>query len=61
MGAYLLRRLAAGEVPSLLDLERRFGSQTEETRPDRLLAGGGFQHPLALYDALLSPSATEVH
>ena len=29
LGAYLLRRLAAGEVPSLLDLERRFGSQTE--------------------------------
>ncbi|MCP3883471.1 MAG: hypothetical protein GY701_34465, partial [Sulfitobacter sp.] len=57
----LLRRLTAGKVPSLLDLERRFEPRNEETRPDRLLSSGGFQHPLALYDALLSPSATEVH
>ncbi len=61
LGAYLLRRLAAGEIPSLLDLERRFASQAEETSPDQLLSHGGSQHPLALYDALLSPCATEVH
>lgn len=61
LGAYLLRRLAAGEIPSLFDLERRFASQAEETSPDRLLSHGGSQHPLALYDALLSPCATEVH
>lgn len=61
LGAYLLRRLAAGEIPSLLDLERRFASQAEETSPDRLLSHGGSQHPLALYDALLSPCAPEVH
>ncbi len=61
LGAYLLRRLAAGEIPSLLDLERRFASQAEETSPDQLLSHGGSQHPLALYDALLSSCATEVH
>ena len=61
LGAYLLRRLAAGEIPSLLELERRFEPRNKATRPHRLLTCGGFQHPLALYDALLSPSATEVH
>jgi len=61
LGVYLLRRLDAGEVPSLLDLERRFEPKAEESNPDELLSRGSFQHPLALYDALLSPSATEVH
>jgi len=61
LGAYLLRRLDAAEVPSLLELEHRFAPQSEETSPDGLLSGGGFQHPLALYDDLLSPSATEIH
>lgn len=60
LGVYLLRRLGAEQVPSLLELERRFEPQKEEMNPDRLLSGGGFQHPLALYDALLSPPATEV-
>ena len=61
LGAYLLGRLAVGQVPSLLELERRFEPRTAERSPDELLSSGGFQHPLALYDALLSPSATEVH
>jgi hypothetical protein len=61
LGAYLLRRLSAGQVPSLLELERRFEPQTEETSPEGLLSSGGFQHPLSLYDALLSPCATEIY
>ncbi len=61
LGAYLLRRLAVGQVPSLLALERRFEPRNEASNPDELLTSGGFQHPLALYDALLSPSATEIH
>jgi len=61
LGAYLLRRLDTGEVPSLLELERHFEPRNEEMSPDGLLTCGGFQHPLALYDALLSPSTTEVH
>ena len=61
LGVYLLRRLGAEHVPSLLELERRFEPQKEEMNPEGLLSCGGFQHPLALYDALLSPSATEVH
>ncbi len=61
LGAYLLRRLAVGQVPSLLELERWFEPKTEEASPDELLSRGGFQHPLAIYEALLSPSATEVH
>jgi transposase InsO family protein len=63
LGAYLLQRLGAGKVPSLLDLERRFEPRNEERSPDGLLSRGGFQHPLALYDALLrpSPSTPEVH
>jgi hypothetical protein len=61
LGGYLLRRLATGHVPSLLELERRFEPPNETINPDRLLSHGGFQHPLALYDALLSPSTTEVH
>jgi len=44
-----------------LELERRFEPPNETINPDRLLSHGGFQHPLALYDALLSPSTTEVH
>ena len=61
LGAYLLRRLTAGKVPSLLELERRFEPRTEQRSPDELLSRGGFQHPLSLYDALLSPCATEIH
>ena len=61
LGAYLLRRLAVGQVPGLLELERRFEPQSEERSPEELLSRGGFQHPLALYDALLSPCAMEVH
>jgi hypothetical protein len=60
LGTYLLPRLAAGEIPSLLELERRFEPRNENTRSDGLLVHAGFQHPLALYDALLSRSATEV-
>ncbi len=61
LGAYVLRRLDAGEVPSLLELERRFEPQNEEVSADGLLNRGGYQHPLAHYDDLLSPCATEVH
>ena len=60
LGAHLLPRLAAGEIPSPLELERRFEPRNADTRPDGLLVHAGFQHPLALYDALLSRSATEV-
>lgn len=60
LGSYLLPRLVAGEIPSLLELEHRFEPRNADTRPDGLLLHAGFQHPLALYDALLSRSATEV-
>ena len=53
LGAYLLERIAAGEIPSLPALEQRF-------EPGRTSAGGidpqalqGAQHPLSLYSGLL--------
>jgi hypothetical protein len=61
LGTYLLHRLSVGEVPSLLELERRFAPRNEDTSPQGRLLQGGFQHPLALYDALLPASAGEVH
>ena len=61
LGEYVLRRLGDGHIPSLLELEHRFAPQYEPIDPEQLLAHGGFQHPLALYDALLSPSTAEVH
>jgi hypothetical protein len=61
LGAYLLSCLDAGQIPSLLELERRFEPRNEQASADGLLTRGGYQHPLALYDDLLSPCATEVH
>ena len=51
LGAYLLERIAAGEIPSLPVLEQRFepgrtGGIDGEALP-------GAQHPLALYSSLL--------
>jgi len=52
LGAYLLERIAAGDIPSVHALEQRFD-------PGRHVGGGaldalhGAQHPLSLYDSLL--------
>ena len=61
LGGYVLRRLEADTVPTLLELERRFAPRNEEASPDELLSHGGYQHPLAVYDALLPVCAGEVH
>jgi len=62
LGAHVLRRLDTDTAPTLLELERRFAPRTEEaSSPDELLLHGGYQHPLALYDALLPVCAGEVH
>jgi len=60
LGAYLLQRLDTDTVPTLLELQRRFGPVPDETPPGALLLQGGYQHPLALYDALLQARAAEV-
>ena len=60
LGAYLLQRLDTDTVPTLLELQRRFGPVPDETPPCALLLQGGYQHPLALYDALLQARAAEV-
>ena len=59
LGGYVLSRLEAGEVPSLLALEQRFAPPPEPTAIEALLTQGGYQHPLALYDALLSAPTPE--
>jgi hypothetical protein len=62
LGAYVLRCLDTDTVPTLLELERRFAPRTDEAfSPDELLCQGGYQHPLAAYDALLPVCAGEVH
>jgi transposase InsO family protein len=61
LGAHVLRRLEVGEVPSLLELEHRFAPPPESTAVEALLAQGGCQHPLALYDALLPAHTAEAH
>ena len=61
LGVHVLERLEAGTVPTLLELERRFAPPSEQLSPDELLAHSGYQHPLALYDALLPSGAGEVY
>jgi len=61
LGAHVLRRLQADEVPSLPELEHRFALPTEPTAPAALLAQGGYQHSLAPYEALLPACAAQVH
>jgi transposase InsO family protein len=61
LGAYVLRRLEDGAVPSLLELEQRFAPPPEPTAVEALLAQGGYQQPLALYDALLPTHIAEAH
>jgi hypothetical protein len=51
LGAYLLERIAAGEIPSLPALEHRFEpGRTGGTDREALQ---GAQHPLSLYSSLL--------
>ncbi len=59
LGAWLLPRLEAGHAPGLHELERRFDPRAAGT--PRLPSSGGAQHPLSLYDDLLSQPSTEIH
>jgi hypothetical protein len=61
LGEYLIARIAAGDIPSLHELEQRFDPAGHASGDDH--AVGGVQHPLSLYDKLL-PSysqSTELH
>jgi transposase InsO family protein len=63
LGAYLLEQIAAGDIPSVHALERRFESARNASASLDLDALHGAQHPLSLYDSLL-PShhpSMEVH
>ena len=63
LGAYLLERIAAGDIPSLHALEQRFESaRPGATRVD-LDALHSAQHPLSVYDSLLPSHSqpTELH
>ena len=63
LGAYLLARIAAGDIPSLHALEQRFEPGRHAGGRVDLHALHGRQHPLSLYDSLL-PShhqSMEVH
>jgi len=63
LGAYLLERIAAGDIPSLHALEQRFESaRYGATRVD-LDALHSAQHPLSVYDSLLPSHSqpTELH
>ena len=53
LGAYLLGRIDAGQVPSLHALEQRFEPQREADAHAELNGPPGIQHPLASYDELL--------
>jgi hypothetical protein len=63
LGAYLLERIGAGDVPSLHALEQRFepARHAADSRDRHALHGA--QHPLWLYDSLLPSHAqsTELH
>ncbi len=61
LGAWLLPRLEAGHAPSLHDLERRFDPRAAQAGTPRPPSSGDPQHPLSLYDDLLSRPSTEVH
>jgi hypothetical protein len=58
LGAYLLARIAAGDIPSLHALEQRFEPQRNASATLDLDALHGAQHPLSLYDSLL-PSRSQ--
>jgi hypothetical protein len=53
LGAYLLERIAAGDIPSLPALEQRFESVRHAATPVDLDAVHSAQHPLSHYDCLL--------
>lgn len=50
LGEYLLQALEAGTLPSVVELQQRFGAP-----PSAALSPGLEQHPLLDYDQLLSP------
>jgi transposase InsO family protein len=53
LGAYVLARIAAGDIPSLHALEQRFEPERNAGATLELDALQGAQHPLSLYDSLL--------
>jgi transposase InsO family protein len=53
LGAYLLERIAAGDIPGLHALEQRFEPERNAGATVALDAPHGAQHPLSLYDSLL--------
>jgi hypothetical protein len=53
LGAYLLERIAAGDIPSLHALEQRFEPGRNAGATIDLDALHSTQHPLSLYDSLL--------
>jgi transposase InsO family protein len=53
LGAYLLERFGAGDIPSLHTLEQRFEPAGEASPTLDLDALHSAQHPLCLYDSLL--------
>ncbi len=57
LGAQVLHPLEAGTVPTLLELERQFAPRPAER--GEVFVPGGYQHPLALYEALLSAGGGE--
>lgn len=57
LGAQVLHQLEAGTVPTLLELERQFDPRPAER--GEVFVPGGYQHPLALYEALLSAGGGE--
>ena len=63
LGAYLLARIAAGDIPSLHALEQRFETGRHGGGRVELHALHGMQHPLAIYDSLLPlhSRSMEVH
>lgn len=56
-GAQVLHQLEASKVRTLLELERQFAPRPAER--GEVFVPGGYQHPLALYDALLSAGGGE--
>ena len=63
LGAYLLERIAAGDIPSLHALEQRFESARHGATRVDLDALHSAQHPLSVYDSLLPSHSqpTELH
>jgi len=63
LGAYLLAQIAAGTLPSLTALERRFEERDAATKQADLRRLPSSQHPLSSYDQLLPThgQAMELH